>query len=216
VNARIGPVGAVSATLARAAAAGLCWATVQMLSEEALEERLYGAKAVAARLQPERSPARADSPSASNNSVRIRRQRRAVISTPPIIAFSRRRSLSANLRAIGRISCCRSKTDLERKAPRDHLTLVAALEEAAPPHPARRRPVVDIVAILVHAEPCLEVQLIELSPWQHSGRWCAADAIFLSVAVIAIGVGPLHLVDLLLRHQFQRIVADVEPRREVG
>ena len=34
-------VGAVSATLVRAAAAGLTWAAVQGLTDEALDERLY-------------------------------------------------------------------------------------------------------------------------------------------------------------------------------
>jgi transposase len=54
VGASVGlSVGAVSATLARAGAAGLCWATVQTLSDEALDERLYGAKAVAARPPPD-------------------------------------------------------------------------------------------------------------------------------------------------------------------
>jgi transposase len=46
-------VGAVGATLVGGAAAGLSWASVQALSEEALDERLYGAKAVAARPLPD-------------------------------------------------------------------------------------------------------------------------------------------------------------------
>ena len=46
-------VGAVGATLVRAAAAGLSWASVQALSDEALDGRLYGAKAVAARPLPD-------------------------------------------------------------------------------------------------------------------------------------------------------------------
>jgi transposase len=46
-------VGAVSATLMRAAAAGISWTVVQELSDEALDERLYGAKAVAARPMPD-------------------------------------------------------------------------------------------------------------------------------------------------------------------
>jgi transposase len=54
VGASVGlSVGAVSATLARAAAAGLCWETAQALSDEELDERLYGAKAVAARPLPD-------------------------------------------------------------------------------------------------------------------------------------------------------------------
>src|SRR2546422_9365618 len=46
-------VGAVSATLVRAAGAGVSWASVQALSEEALDERLYGGKALAARPLPD-------------------------------------------------------------------------------------------------------------------------------------------------------------------
>src|ERR1700680_3556733 len=46
-------VGAVGATWVRAAAAGLSWASVQALGDEALDERLYGAKAVAARPLPD-------------------------------------------------------------------------------------------------------------------------------------------------------------------
>jgi len=46
-------VGAVGATLVRAAAAGLSWASVQGLTDETLDERLYGAKAVAARPLPD-------------------------------------------------------------------------------------------------------------------------------------------------------------------
>ena len=46
-------VGAVGATLVRATAAGLSWASVQGLSDEVLDERLYGAKAVAARPLPD-------------------------------------------------------------------------------------------------------------------------------------------------------------------
>jgi len=46
-------VGAVGATLVRAAAAGLSWASVQGLSDEALDERLYSAKAIAARPLPD-------------------------------------------------------------------------------------------------------------------------------------------------------------------
>jgi hypothetical protein len=46
-------VGAVSATLVRAAAAGLSWASVQGLSDEALDERLYGAKSGAGRPLPD-------------------------------------------------------------------------------------------------------------------------------------------------------------------
>ena len=46
-------VGAVGATLVRAATAGLSWASVQGLTDEALDERLYGAKAVAARPLPD-------------------------------------------------------------------------------------------------------------------------------------------------------------------
>src|SRR3989454_9446076 len=46
-------VGAVGATLVRAAAAGLSWASVQALSDEALDERLYGAKASAGRPLPD-------------------------------------------------------------------------------------------------------------------------------------------------------------------
>jgi transposase len=54
VGASVGlSVGAVSATLARATAAGLCWETVQALTDEELDERLYGAKAVAARPLPD-------------------------------------------------------------------------------------------------------------------------------------------------------------------
>jgi len=46
-------VGAVSATLVRAARAGVSWASVQALSDEALDERLYGGKALAARPLPD-------------------------------------------------------------------------------------------------------------------------------------------------------------------
>src|SRR5207245_4303387 len=72
--------------------------------------------------------ARADKPSASNSNVRIRRHRREVICAPPaIIAFNCRRSLAANSRGTGRISCCRSETDLHCKRGCDQLTPVAAL-----------------------------------------------------------------------------------------
>src|SRR2546426_12503046 len=46
-------VGAVSATLVRAARAGVSWASVQALSDEALDERLYGGKAPPARAVPD-------------------------------------------------------------------------------------------------------------------------------------------------------------------
>jgi transposase len=46
-------VGAVSATLMRAAAAGLSCVSVQGLSDEALDERLYGGKAGAGRPLPD-------------------------------------------------------------------------------------------------------------------------------------------------------------------
>jgi transposase len=46
-------VGAVSATLVRAAAAGLSWAAVQSLSDEALDQRLYGVKALSGRPLPD-------------------------------------------------------------------------------------------------------------------------------------------------------------------
>jgi len=46
-------VGAVAATLIRAARAGLSWASMQGLTDEALDERLYGAKALAARPLPD-------------------------------------------------------------------------------------------------------------------------------------------------------------------
>jgi len=45
--------GAIGATVARAAAAGLDWAAVESLSDEALDERLYGAKLVTTRPQPD-------------------------------------------------------------------------------------------------------------------------------------------------------------------
>ena len=45
--------GAIGATVARAAAAGLDWAAVESLSDEALDERLYGAKPVTTRAQPD-------------------------------------------------------------------------------------------------------------------------------------------------------------------
>src|SRR3989442_8329057 len=48
-------VGAVSATLVRAARAGVSWASVQALSDEALDERLYGGETPAARPLPGRA-----------------------------------------------------------------------------------------------------------------------------------------------------------------
>jgi transposase len=46
-------VGAVSATLVRAAAAGLSWAAVHSLSDEALDQQLYGVKALTGRPLPD-------------------------------------------------------------------------------------------------------------------------------------------------------------------
>ena len=45
--------GAIGATVARAAAAGLDWSAVESLSDEALDERLYGAKPATTRPAPD-------------------------------------------------------------------------------------------------------------------------------------------------------------------